>query len=212
MRGKLVPLTARQRVIRMRYLARLEPVSALDAGIVRPSKHDPQALCPIVHYRLKDHNGGKDPTALNHGTVWHETDAKGVKHPRLTSDCVGGMAWACGFDRYQPELFKHLYGGWINTDSMLLDARDQGLCFELLDRPEPGCLIVFGSGTGGHRVGHVGGVIEVPAEWDARSIECWKGLRIVDQASRTPGNAVSRLDWRRLSPSFLRPVIADLAS
>ena len=209
-RGLIVYLTPEQRVTRMKFMARLTTMSTLDEFV--PKSENINERCPSVFYRLKDNNGGKNPQAPNHGTVWYQIGTNGKKQRRLTSDCVGGMAWCCGFDRYQPDRFSHIYGGWINTDSMLIDARGPAKCFQLLDRPEPGCLIVFGSGTGKHKVGHAGGIIEVPAEWDPSVKTCWDALVIADQASRgsRPGNDISKMDWMPLKPSFLRPVISNL--
>jgi hypothetical protein len=105
--------------------------------------------------------GGRNPANLNPFTP----NAKGV----LGSDCVGFVLWCLGIDRYQPKLFTY-YDGWMNTDSIIEDAKTGvgGGLWKLLDRPEPGCLVVFPSlRKGGKmiRMGHVGLVVEVPAEW-----------------------------------------------
>ncbi len=175
-RGALVPLKLEQVASRARYLAGLVTDEALDRHV-----HAPARLCPIGYYRLDDHNGGKDPNAPDPFSRWAKPGSTFVC---VTSDCIGGAAWCGGFDRYQPQRFAHIYGGWINTDSMRLDAGGPAKCFERLERPTPGCFVVFASGAHGHRVGHIGTVIGVPAEWDAKERECWQALQVVDIAAR----------------------------
>lgn len=105
--------------------------------------------------------GGRNPANLTPFTP----NAKGA----LGSDCIGFVLWCLGIDRYQPKLFTH-YDGWMNTDSIMQDAKTGigGGLWKLLDRPERGCLVIFpsihknGKMT---RMGHVGIVVEVPAEW-----------------------------------------------
>lgn len=132
--------------------------------------------CPNIYYRLQDNNGGKNPRAADPGTRWGRSN--------LTSDCMGGYAWGSGFDRYQPKRFTYQYGGWINTNSMYNDAVGKQECFEALERPEPGCGLVFK--TQGDIMGHVAGVIEVPAEWQADRVECWEALILADIAGKRP--------------------------
>ncbi len=91
------------------------------------------------------------------------------KNGTLGSDCVGFVLWCMGIDRYQPKLFKY-YDGWMNTDSIIEDARTGvgGGHWKLLKKPQVGCLVIFpsihknGKMT---RMGHVGIVVEVPGEW-----------------------------------------------
>lgn len=82
------------------------------------------------------------------------------------SDCVGFVLWCLGLDRFQEKLFP-LYGGWINTDSIMLDAaRDQSF-FEFTDKPESGDLVVFPSimKNGKRiRIGHVAIVTSVDVD------------------------------------------------
>lgn len=105
--------------------------------------------------------GGREPTNATPFTP----DKKGT----LGSDCVGWVLWCLGIDRYQPKLFTY-YDGWMNTDSIIDDAKSGvgGKLWKLLKRPEVGSLIIFPSlRSGGKmtRMGHVGLVVEVPAEW-----------------------------------------------
>lgn len=183
-RGSIVSLTADQRVARALYLAGKQTVHALDEHV--NLRTDTPERCPNIYYLLKDHNGGKDPTATDPADRWTSPGGTNVNR---TCDCIGGASWCGGFDRYQPARFAHLYSGWINTDSMLLDALGPAKCFAALDRPEPGCFVVCASGSRGHKIGHIGTVVSVPAEWDASKLECWLAVGVVDVASRTPARA-----------------------
>lgn len=194
-RGRVVPLTPAQVVTRALYLAGERFGADLDEHVRSPAER-----CPVGYYRLPDHNGGTDPTAPDPFSRWSDGGS-----PRRTSDCIGGAAWCSGFDRYQPQRFAHIYSGWINTDSSLMDARGPARCFRDLGRPEPGALIVCRSGSRGHRVGHVGVVVSVPAEWDPADLGCWQAIGVVDIAGRT-GRANMRTTgrgWYRTEAGFL---------
>lgn len=170
--------------------------------------------CIAGYYLLKDHNGGKDPTADDPFDRWFEADATGRVFERRTADCIGGAAWCGGFDRYQPKRFAHIYGGWINTDSMLLDALGPRKCFEPLDRPLPGCFVVAPSHSPGHVIGHIGVVVSVPAEWDPEIADCWRRVGVVDVASRGAGVRANRettaTGWfaARKQGAFVRSMMA----
>jgi len=166
MRGKVIPLTGAQRAARARWLAS-------DAA-------------PTIYYRLDYPNGGADPEAADPAARWSHPGSTFVN---VTADCMAGAAWCAGFDRYQPVRFKHIYDGYINCDSIRLDIAGPGACFERLDAPEPGCMILYGSldydGDGRRdRVGHIGTVTDVPAAWRPDDRACWKALGVVDIAAR----------------------------
>lgn len=163
-RGKVLGLSLDQVAARARYLASDE--------------------CATGYYLLKDHNGGKDPTAPDPFDRWSKPGSTFVN---VTSDCIGGAAWCGGFDRYQTKRFAHVYSGWINTDSMLIDAKEHQRCFVTLDRPTVGCFVVAPSGSPGHTIGHIGTVVEVPVEWDPEIADCWRRVKVVDVASRGAG-------------------------
>lgn len=185
-RGIVLGLTPEQVVARARYLASEE--------------------CATIYYRLKGYNGGKDPTAADPADRW---TAKGKKTVNVTCDCAGAAAWCSGYDRYQPDRFAHIYGGWINTDSMIIDASTDARCFVALDRPTPGAMIVCRSGSRGHRIGHVGVIVEVPAEWDPNERECWEAIVVVDVAGRK-GRAnmqTTGRGWFRTGAMFLRTIM-----
>lgn len=131
----------------------------------KPSSAPPDWKPMLIQYRLEaGFNGGSDPFAP-HPASW----SFGRRTP--TCDCSGFVAWCCGYSRYHEDF--PLYGGYVNTDSMLQDATGQKEWFEEVEYPEPGCLIVYGAiykGTVRTRVGHVGLVTGVAAaEWDPRN-------------------------------------------
>lgn len=136
----------------------------------------------LIKYRLTKFNGGKDPYG-EHPSVG--SYSYGNRTP--TCDCSGFVAWALGFDRFQPKDRFPSYGGWVNTDSMISDAKRSGSFFELLTAPEWGCLVVSPSKykrVDGRRkrvkVGHVGMVVgPLPAEWG----DNWDDLRVVHCSS-----------------------------
>jgi hypothetical protein len=181
MRGVVVPLSADERVQRALYLAGLADISTLDRWVRK--EHAPKR-CPTLYYRLKGFNGGKDPTAPDPADRWTFEGADGKRYIARTSDCMGAAAWIGGFDRYQPRRFAHIQDGWTNTDGMRLDAGGPSRCFRKIDAPERGCFVVYGSGSPGHKVGHVGTVIGVPAGFDRTKREHWQALEVVDVASR----------------------------
>lgn len=221
-RGLVVPLTWEDVVTRALYLAGKLPITALDKYVRRiPAElrllgyADISApMCPDLFYLLKNHNGGKDPTAPDPADRW---SVPGSIHQNRTADCVGGAAWCSGFDRYQPDRMPDNvgYDGWFNTDSMRIDAANDASCFERLDRPEPGCLIVCASGSYGHTVGHVGVVVAVHClEWDPKVRDLYELVDVVDVAARRFNGSPSRANkmtsargWYGADPWFLRSVM-----
>jgi hypothetical protein len=72
------------------------------------------------------------------------------------------VCWALGISRETNHpLDEKFNGGWINTDSIVMDANAPTGFFSRLDEPRPGCLIVYGSKHPTRKVGHVGIVTEV---------------------------------------------------
>lgn len=207
MRGMVIALTADERVNRALYLAGKVTAGKLDPWVRKPAEH-----CATGYYLLKEHNGGKDPSAPDPFDRWPFQDKDGNWLTAITADCIGGASWIGGWDRYQPVRFAHIYGGWINTDSMLLDARGPAKCFREMPRPEPGCYVVCASGSRGHAVGHIGTVVSVPAEWDPTVRECWAALGVVDVASTGAGNRANTLrtgvGWFDTNAGFVVSVMA----
>lgn len=207
-RGQVVPLMGSERLNRMLYLAKQIGLSALDAFIRKDAAPE---ICPDIYYLLREHNGGKDPTAPDPADRWMRP---GKTFVNRTCDCIGGMAWCGGFDRYQPDRFQHIYEGWINTDSMRMDARGKEKCFVKLDQPEVGCYVVYESDkhhrVHGHETGHIGGVIGVPNGFDPKDRNWWKSLKVVDVAKRDPNPAnkiTTGLGWYATDAYFVIPTM-----
>lgn len=177
-RGNVVSLTPEQRLQRALYLVGCATLDSLDEHVRKDSA--PQA-CPDGYYLLKTHNGGKDPTAPDPFDRWTKPGGTNVNR---TADCIGGASWIGGWDRYQPGRFAHIYDGWINTDSMRMDAGGPARCFRRLHDPEPGCYVVCASGSRGHKIGHIGTVLNVPSDWDPTMRASWVDMRVADVASR----------------------------
>lgn len=182
MRGLVVSLTPDEIVNRALYLVGELTLSDIDDEVVKDGAPED---CPVLYYRLEYPNGGTDPTAPDPGARWSKPGSTFVNR---TADCVAAVAWCSGFDRYQPDRAADVWGGRLNCDSMLIEATQYGRCFEILDRPEPGCIVTYGSedydGDGQRdRVGHTGIITSVPAEWDAAARECWADLGVVNIAA-----------------------------
>lgn len=211
MRGAVVYLTPDQVVNRALYLAGERSLWDLDEHVRKRDRIlAGETECPVIYYRLEGHNGGTDPFAPDCASHWSNP---GSTFENVTSDCVGGAAWCSGFDRYQPERQPASigYGGWFNTDSMLMDARGPRGCFEDLGRPELGTMIVCRSGTRGHVIGHVGIVVGYKlAEWNPDDVACWEAIEVVDVAARS-GRANRRTTgrgWYGTDAGFLRQTMA----
>lgn len=143
-----------------------------------------------VRYRLSE--GGKDPS--------HRTCATPDPRGRPASDCIGFVTWASGIPRFRPHLFS-TYGGWINTDSAIIDARGPRQGFVEIPRWQAavGDWVVYGRRYLGLAPGHVGIVTStIPRlgieHWDERlGIAHCSG-----SAQRRMGYAISFIpsNWR----------------
>lgn len=134
------------------WLERAEPVANRERAVDRAQR------IAAMPSRYVLGAGGRSPNAVTPFTV-----RDGV----LGCDCVGFTSWCLGHDRYQPKTFPH-YDGWINTDSLMSDARDTCTWYEPIARPEPGDVVVFPSiHRNGARVrmGHIGLVTDVPDDF-----------------------------------------------
>lgn len=133
-----------------------------------------------TRYRLG--SGGRDPAA---------------KTPGDPCDCSGYVCWCLRLSRLFREdpFMLRTNGGWINTTSIVADARafGQGL-FDRIDIPIPGCLMVYP--WHGGRAGHVGIVTETRANRAVRVIHCSKGndYRSDDAIMETPTTVFDRAD------------------
>lgn len=152
-----------------------------------------------IHYHLEYPNGGADPGA--------NTPAD---RETLGCDCIGFAAWAAGFDRYQPKKFPY-YDGYINTDSMVFEARSKsfkgddgkqhlgGQWFTVLDKPEPGCFIVAESYRKPlalkRTIGHIGVVTDC-SEHPTKGLA---GIHVVHCSPsnvKRPGNKGGSAVWK----------------
>jgi hypothetical protein len=160
--------------------------------------------------------GGRNPDAPNPFTT---------RDGMLGCDCVGFTSWCLGHDRFQPGRFAH-YDGWINTDSMIADARGRRTWYAPIARPEPGDVVVFPSITrDGKRIrlGHVGLVVAVPDEFPEAFAFHWPDVtrrgwlarvRVIDCAGsalrRKAGRAVAETSaaasWDKPDALFCRLV------
>lgn len=182
MRGAIRPTTPAEAVERARSMIGYVPAP----HVLTPAGYQ---VGPI-EYRLEPgYNGGANPDAA-HPASW----SFGYRTP--TADCVGLVAWAMGFDRYQPDGRFPWWGGWVNTNSMIADATRTRTYFEQIPAPELGCAIVYE--TQGGTIGHVGLVVDpLPAEWGGN----WRDLRVIDcAASHSRRHRVAREKVRRMGP------------
>ena len=143
--------------------------------------------------------GAKEPYILGTGDYRPGADdlpwtrnAKG-----LGSDCWGyAGAWCYKLPRHRPGFNKQpkaTVADDINTDSAIEQAEYAGATdrlFEVVDRPALGDLLVYPSirGPDGKRlrIGHVGIVVKLCAEWDPEAPQ-YGELEVVQcQASRKP--------------------------
>ncbi len=161
--------------------------------IPRPGGRDPHP----IRYRLKRYNGGRDPFA-DHPATWAPDWGVWV------CDCAGFVCWAMGVDRFQPGhetksgklVGKYeFWGGYINTDSMIAEAERDGKWFEVIDKPEPGCLVVTRSSYKNGkrtRVGHVMMCVTVFPNGQLMIVDC------SGSANKTRKQAIS---VKRLKPT-----------
>jgi murein DD-endopeptidase MepM/ murein hydrolase activator NlpD len=87
-------------------------------------------------------------------------------------DCSGFISWVLGLSRKTDIPFYKKFGGWIFTDSMEADVNSTSGIFERLQRPEPGCIVVYGAGN---KIGHVGLVSVVSNGAMQKVIHCSSG-------------------------------------
>lgn len=87
-------------------------------------------------------------------------------------DCSGFVCWVLGISRKSDNPFYAKFGGWIYTDSMVIDINSQAGLFEKLNTPEVGCIVVYGAGR---EIGHVGLVSKVENGQMIKVIHCSSG-------------------------------------
>jgi hypothetical protein len=93
-------------------------------------------------------------------------------------DCSGFACWTLRMDRLQRVDGKDV---WLSTGGMVADATGPRRWFEVIDRPEPGCLVVYRANPLVARVtGHVAVVVSARvAEWNPKDPACWKAVQII---------------------------------
>lgn len=207
-RGAVVPLTPEQVVKRALYLAGKISIDELDPYV---RKDGAPKMCPDIFYLLKGYNGGKDPTASDPADRWSNPGSTFVNR---TCDCSGGNSWMHGFDRYQPVRGAHVYDGWFNTDSKIIDAKGPQKCFKSVGRPDPGTIIVCQSGSPGHTIGHEGCVVGYRGDlskWDPKVAANWALIDVVDVAAVGAGKRANTLrtgrGWAGTGAMFLVSVM-----
>jgi hypothetical protein len=85
-------------------------------------------------------------------------------------DCSGFAVWALHMSRMTNHpLYLKANGGWINTDSICLDARQSTGFFTEILQPRLGCLVVFPSNSA---YGHIGIISEVVDNEITKVIHC----------------------------------------
>ena len=131
-------------------------------------------------------NGGRDPEADHCASVWKDGNGK----VWWTCDCVALTVYSQGWCRRPRAFLEYVQGGRgsINTDSMLLDAKDtQSVCMPLT-MPRRGCVITMPSvrEPDGSRAtpGHTGVVVGVDDRFDPHKPD----LRLLRVAHASPAN------------------------
>jgi hypothetical protein len=85
-------------------------------------------------------------------------------------DCSGFAVWALGMSRMTNHpLYLKFNQGWINTDSICLDAKQSTGFFTEISQPRVGCLVVFPKNSD---YGHVGIVSDVANNETIKVIHC----------------------------------------
>ena len=103
--------------------------------------------------------GRKVPIRYKLGTGGRDPDLDSPEGPDGCCDCSGFVCWALGISRRTDHpWYRRFNGGWINTDSIVADAKADVGFFARLTRPQVGSLVVFDAGK---KIGHVGIVAAV---------------------------------------------------
>lgn len=163
----VLSISAEESVLRARRIAALKSKYVLGAG-----GRNPGADVPFTTKKLKN------------GKIV------------LGSDCIGFVLWCLGLDRYQPvdgvAIEYPFYGGWINTDSMLMDVHANRVEFTSVADVDarPGDMVVYPSIWKNGvmtRMGHIGLIVEVTkrrGEVNSHG-EFMKALIVIDCAGAT---------------------------
>lgn len=92
--------------------------------------------------------------------------------PGKASDCSGFVSWLIETQR-KPKPGR---GFWIETTSIYHDAMDGQSAFVRLEKPEPGCMAVYGDyGTEEGHIGLVTDAVKTRRGWKVIGIDCGHG-------------------------------------
>lgn len=186
-----------------------------------PESRDPShrafRMAALKASKYKLGAGGTSPDAPTPFTV-----RDGV----LGSDCIGFVLWCLGQPRFQ-KTFPH-YGGWINTDSSIADARSTNYLWRIVNQPEPGDVVVFPSiykDGKRARIGHIGLIVACGVDTSRWTANLWKRdksdratflrhIKVIDCAAalsrRILGRAIKETtaaaSWNKPDAVFLRMV------
>ncbi len=132
-----------------------------------------------------------------------------------SSDCSSFVCWCAKLKKYQADelwWLKELNGGWLNTDGMYADSREEtGNFSKALEYPTKGAVVVYPGGRmRGNtypKYGHVGIITEVTDEEHFRVVHCSSGnQRSAGQAIlQTDGDLFLKRKAVYLMPSSVKP-------
>lgn len=110
------------------------------------------------------------------GSGGMDANAPRPSNIRNECDCSGYVCWCLGISRKTDHpLYMSFNGGWINTDAMVHDAKTSTGFFDRIDKPKPGCLIVYPK-SARPKIGHVGIVTRLNTDGTvARVLHCSSG-------------------------------------
>lgn len=116
-----------------------------------------------VAYKLG--KGGFFPNSPTPATIYNN---------ELYCDCSGFVAWVLEISR-KPKASRPY---WIETTAIYKDATGKQTAFVRLDKPEPGCIVVYPDrkvmGVG--KQGHTGVVTQVWPDGKIQGIDCSSGM------------------------------------
>lgn len=163
-----------------------------------------------VKYHLKYPNGGSDPTKPK---PYDKLIIDGAAFD--VADCIGFAVWCTGISRHftgTPTIpafpdTPSIQGSYINCASIVEESQGfkrrtgqpdypGGRFFKRLEKPYPGCLIVFK----GKKHGHIGVVTSVPAEAPLPS-KMSRAVITDDWLTKDSGNNLSPLRVIHCSPT-----------
>ncbi len=140
-------------------LAETEPPLPLVADMISRAR---SAAGKGTKYQLGE--GGSRPAAALPGV------------PSRGCDCSGYVCWCLGIARQTDHnLYMRFNGGWINTDAIVYDARENTGFFYEIPSPKVGVVIVYPSKRPARSYGHVGIVTEVRESKVSKVIHCSSG-------------------------------------